>query len=463
VALLSALLVCCVTACVTTPAPRPGEGAAPSVNVILIVLDTVRADHLSCYGYPRRTTPELEWFARRATRYLRAQAPAPWTLPSHASLFTGLYPFEHHAHSVDVARPTREMRSDGLFTNVRPLAPEARTLAEVLRDRGYLTGAQVANVVFMTRKFGVAQGFEQYSALSGRAPLITRGAMHWLNRRARDPERRERPFFLFLNYMDAHAPYNTSPVPGLFDHEVPDDAMATIMQLYPKVLRPDRSAPPELIKLANEQYDLGVANADQGLGLLFRYLEEQGLFDSSLIVATSDHGEYLGEHDLIEHSKDVYQEALWVPLLIKRPGQRRGRDEPRLISLTHVPGLIMEVLGGENPFPHRWPAPVAYAENHFARVKDLEARWGYRFQRERFVIFRKHWKYIESTDGAHELYDLRRDPQELHDLREQYPRRAAALRRRLLRVLEAAPPAPTFVPRPIDEDEAERMRSLGYL
>jgi len=157
------------------------DGAKQPPNVLLITLDTLRADHLGCYGYDKPTSPNIDRFAARATRFERALATAPWTIPTHASLFTGLHPYEHEAHSFDVRMPA---------FNVYPLPSEHKTLAEALRSEGYATAGIVANSAYLSSQSNIDQGFDMWDAQHRKAPEINARAFAWLD------EHKERPFFL---------------------------------------------------------------------------------------------------------------------------------------------------------------------------------------------------------------------------------------------------------------------------
>ncbi|MBN2056180.1 sulfatase [bacterium] len=437
--------------------------ASTPASVILLVLDTMRADHLSLYGHQPRTSPHLEALATESTLFTRAMSPSSWTLPGHASLFTGLYPFEHRAHTVATGPGITHPREDRITTNVRPLAENYLTLAEWLRGKGYDTAGVVANTVFMTPKYGLSQGFDHYDVGQDRVEGINARVLRWLDgHTATAPDT---PFFLFVNYMDTHRPYNTKPVPGLFDHDVPRNSGRTLGQLYNAVMPQPEVMPDDLIELANEQYDTAAANLDAGLGVLFDALRQRAVFENVLLIVTADHGEYLGEHCLVEHSKDVYQEALWVPLIIKAPGQRRAMREDQLISLVHLPNIILSLTGNDetSPFPYHWPEQAIFAENHFARLKDLRAQWGNRFDRRRFVIFEDRWKFIHSTDERHELYDLCADPMDTVDLMAARPAIAGAMDANLRERIPVVVDDSDFKPHELSDEDISQMRSLGYL
>jgi arylsulfatase A-like enzyme len=432
--------------------------------VVLVVLDTVRADHLSCYGYPLPTTPAIDAVAAAADRYTHARATAPWTVPSHASMFTGLAPFEHGAQARKVDGRVREF----------PLADEHLTLAEALRARGYRTGAVVANRVYLGARLGFAQGFDYWEERPGRhgnrrgRPDATRLALDWIARG--DPEL---PFFLFVNAMDAHRPYNVAPLPperaAALPAPDPADPGRLLDQLVHAVLESEAPPDPELVRRVVSQYDVGLAHADLAVGELVEGLRRAGRWDDTLFVLTSDHGEYFGEHDLVEHSKDVYEPALAVPLVVKRPGQREGRVIAERVSLAELPALVAASIGGETgrALAEALPtadASLAFAELRYTRERDLGRPYGVRFDRERTVVYRGPYKAILSSDGQSELYHLGDDPGEQTDLVERRPelaRELLAIARRARERGEAGAGAPAAVE--FSDEELERLRELGYV
>ena len=427
-------------------------------NIILISMDTLRADHLACYGHEVPNSPVLDGFLESADRWTEAYATAPWTLPSHASMFTGKYPFAHGAHTFRIEQPGR---------NVSPLDEENVTLAEVLRDLGYDTGAFVANKHFLAERFLVNQGFQTFHVFKGkdmaRADKVHSRAFPWLM------EERDQPFFLFLNYMDTHRPYHSTERPGLFDFPVGVDSGEILGRLMEPILTRDGGDHSVDLTQLRAQYDTSVANLDALLGELFALLESRGVFDNTLILITSDHGEYFGEHDLLEHSKDVYQEALHVPLLVKAPHQAEGAVIDSPISVASIPGLVFDHLPpamADQAFqamPRLDLSEGIIAENYYSRSRDLFDRpWGDRLHRVRRALFADGWKYIHSSDGIHELYHLARDPKEQRDLLEAEPTRAAAMRATLDGLLTEIRDADLGDTPEYSEEELNALEQLGY-
>jgi arylsulfatase A-like enzyme len=420
--------------------PEPEKGR---MNVLLLVMDTVRADRLSLYGYPRDTTPNLKRIARLGVRFDQARSPAPWTLPSHASMFTGLWP-----HQTGVSESC-------------PLDDDFTTLAEYLAGRGYLTAGFVANTFFCNSWFGLGQGFAHYedfydedevvsvtetlrtSALGrgavrlARLPLggnrtrktaaqINQDFLEWLAEQDQD-----RPFFAFLNYFDAHAPYR---VPEECDHhfgrtaETPEE----IDVLEGWEIRPKRNVPGDEATLANDAYDDCLGYLDAQIGKLFDELASRGLLENTLVVITSDHGEELGEHGLFGHGRSLYGQEVHVPLLILHPGGPRGRVVHDPVSLRDLPATFLDLLGyaGDSPFPggslarhwkpaprhdHTQPSPAFSEVALRAKVSKNPTRapaWRGPMQ----SLAAEGMAYVRNADGRAELYDTENDPAEAHDL-----------------------------------------------
>lgn len=431
---------------------------AEAPNVVLIVLDTVRADHLSCYGYDRLTTPHIDALCDSAVRYTHCRATGPWTLPSHASMFTGRFPYQHRART--------EAEPDGGLQEL-PLSFEHWTLAESLASTGYRTGAFVANAAYLREEFQLDQGFEHYVVEREPALEKNKAAFEWM-------DDGEGPFFLFLNFMDAHRPYNTRPI----DEEraqafAPDGVVhsATLLdQLYAEVMGQGREGSADIVEELVARYDTGIANADLAVGEIVARLKERGLWEQTLLIVTSDHGEFFGEHGLVEHSKDVYEEVLHVPLVVKWPGETSAvRVAEDLISIADVPALVMESMPEDfdaeqrGLFKRSSLPDLSLAENNFSRSKDLRSAYGQRFMRERRVLYSGKHKLILSSDGGNELYDLDADPGEATNLFEQRPKVAKRLSMALKQYVTANPgEIDRAQPVQLDSQALQDLKALGY-
>jgi arylsulfatase A-like enzyme len=299
-------------------------------RVLLIVHDTVRADPLSLYGYPHRTTPTLDALGAEAMVYTHAIAAGTWTPPSHASLFTGLMPSEHRVGHV------REEIGSG----IRALDPGVPLLAEAMAASGYRTAAYVANYGFLDPVFGLARGFEDYKRENLRpADRLAARVSGWIERN------RPGPFFLFLNVMDAHGPHKAPP--GYDRMFGPADGLP-----HPKA--PDGPDPVEAARRIM-QYDGEIRWIDDQLARIFDALRRVGRWDETMIVVTSDHGELFGEDGRWGHGGDPIFPLVHVPLIVKYPqGQPRGRDD-RPVSLAAVPATALTVAG-EPALPDTEPA-----------------------------------------------------------------------------------------------------------
>jgi len=430
-----------------------GPAADPPPNVVVIVLDTLRADRLGCYGHSGGLTPALDELAAGATLW-RARSSSPWTVPSHASMFTGRDPHAHGAHSFDA----RTLEVD----NCHPLAQEHVTLAEVLREEGFATGGVVANAAYLKGAFGLHQGFETWQIERERAGVLNREALEWI-----DGREEGRPWFLFLNYMDTHRPYNVEARPGEYEYTPLEFPAKLLEQLYQRVIV-EGQEPGEIGAVVEAQYDRAVRNLDRALGELFDALRARGAWENTLVVVTSDHGEYFGEHDLVEHAKDVYEEALDVPLIVKAPGQMEGAVEETVLTSTHLPRLVLDTIGIGARHAQTFPRAVGegelVAENYYSRLPDLlhpDPEVRERFRRVRTALYRGEWKLLHSSDGEHELYRLDVDPREERNLILDEPDRAGEMARALEALLAAGRYETDSTVR-MDPSHREDLEGMGY-
>jgi arylsulfatase A-like enzyme len=412
----------------------PAMPGAP--NVLFIVLDTVRADSLSLYGYIRATSPHLDCLAQRGVRFDHARTPAAWTLPAHASMFTGRWPYELSA------RPDR------------PLDAAFPTLAEFLRDHGYATAGFAANTYFCSVWYGLGRGFLHYedvaltpleilrSSIMGRylvrkvspynrsrptayferkdAATINREVLDWVSSRPKD-----RPFFAFLNYYDAHDPYLTpNRAPRHFGRTPTSAKEFAMLREWLKVDK--RKLPPRAIELARDCYDDCIACLDDQLGRLFAELAARRLLDNTVVVITADHGELLGEHGDFGHGQSLYRQVVNVPLLIVGP--RRvppGTVVSTQVTTRDLPATIVDLVGlaQESPFPGQTLARH-WSSSHQTVVSDellltetadeiSKAAIGARSARS---LVDRNKLYIRNKDGREEMYDLANDPSESRDL-----------------------------------------------
>ena len=393
-------------------------------NVILISIDTLRADYLSSYGFERETTPNIDAIAREGVLFKNVVSPVPITLPAHSSMLTGTTPTVH-----------------GMHDNLSYRLPDANvTLAEMLKDRGFSTGAVISSFV-LDSKFNLSQGFDTYNDRFEEEHKIlqlnerkgdeaTRLALQWLER-----HQSER-FFFFLHYYDPHHDY----------------------------------APPEPFasEFVDDLYAGEVAFVDHCIGRIMEKLEDLDLVTSTLIVITSDHGEMLGEHGERDHGYFIYQSALRVPLIIKLPGKSTGmREVNQIVGLIDIVPTIAGLLGfdpptqvqGEDLSPWLEGDPVAGEPRHFYAESLAPSR--YYGASSLFGLVTRRWKYIQTTRP--ELYDLASDPEEAHNLAASDAARADAMKRRLAEILASQEPEGGESQFELDEASLERLEALGYL
>jgi arylsulfatase A-like enzyme/tetratricopeptide (TPR) repeat protein len=405
--------------------PDPGN-RPPMISVVLISVDTLRADHLSCYGYRRIQTMAIDSIAKGGTLFAQINSQVPLTFPSHVSLLTSTYPI-----------------SNGIEDNSEVLGPNAITLATVLKSQGYHTGAFVGGFT-LDRRFGLDQGFDFYdspfnlnrhegidpSDLKRVGEDVTKSAEAWLDKNAAGP------FFLFLHLFDLHTPY-----------ELPAEARA---------------------RFGNSGYDAELRYIDETLGQFRDFLREKNLLNKTLIVFLSDHGESLGEHGEATHGYFIYQSTLHVPLIIHWPdgtGPFPARiNEPaslldvaptilQFLDISRPPQFqgrsLLELLRSKTPHsPREVYSESLYAHNHYRCSPLRSLRDG-------------RYKYIEAPKP--ELYDLDRDPHELNNLYSHQRSLGLSLRERLLSLLARYSTAQPSRAHAVSPEVVERLSSLGYV
>jgi len=449
--LLSNLLV------LLDPAVRRLQGP----NIVLVVIDCMRADHAGCSGYTRPTTPVMDALARRGRLYRRAYANAPWTKPSVASLFTSLHPT---VHNVINAGSTMDR---GMLT-----------LAEVLRNRGYRTGFFNGGNVFLKPEFRFDQGFETYVYRPHRSSNAASVTGDFIRNVMESPGKR---FFAYLHYMDAHTPYTvhehnylfTDRTAGRFEPGNRQSGFNRVRALIENNMlgETDREHIAAL-------YDAQLRFVDENLGVVVGFLRRQGLLRNTVLIITSDHGEELFDHGSFEHGHTLYNELLHVPLIIAGAGVPPGAvAEPvRLIDLA--PTVL--TLAGEGGVPEVFQGTV------LPGMPGSTARSGPRpvfaggtlFGSEKYCLIQGDDKLIRnSTDTAGkwtlvgpaagvpaELYDLAGDPGERHNLAADGRTGPAAAERLLEQFISRAP---LFQRQDevavVDAEMRERLEALGYV
>jgi arylsulfatase len=435
------------------------QGARPTTpeHLILISIDTLRPDHLGSYGYARPTSPTLDAIARAGTRFANVTSASPWTLPSHVSLLTGLYPSRH-----------------GVKARHHRMTEATPSLAAMLKARGFQTmGA--SSVVTVSAHFGLDQGFETFRhfdefgvgadgeriIVNNAAPMVAQ-ALEWL--RGRDGRR----FFLFLHFYDVHSDFAPEPeYSRMFEAPYAGPIDGTTAQLV-RIRRDRTTIPAAGLKRLRDLYDAEIRQLDDTLGHLVAFLEAGDLLDRTLVVVTADHGEEFQEHGSVLHGRTYFQEVIAIPLLLRGPGVPVGVEDypasiidvvPTVLSLLGVdPSETVPDMDGVDLtalWRDREGLPrerVLYAEADHNNAEDDM----FRMAREgRFKLI------FDRLAGTSELFDLEADPAESDDLSARETARAEAMRAHLARFLTGEAIGADFGEP--DPEVIEALQALGYV
>ena len=473
------------------PALPPARAGAP--DVVLVVLDTVRAQDVSAYGYARATTPTLDGLAREGALFLDATSPSTWSLESHASLFTGRYPSSHGAHGEH-----------------RFLDDRFPTLAAVLASRGYETLCFTANA-WISDGLGLTRGFARQDLswrdegggaghLFGFLPrvlaklgveppdkgggTVVRHFARWVDERPTDGP----PSFVFLNFIEAHFPYHQ--LPDAYLSAFTDRPRRALRQLSLDLLAAQFGGrlddPARYREAALDMYDGGVLYTDHLLAQVVDALRRKGALERTILVVLADHGEVLGEHgDFFGHGPSLHEPMIRVPLVIRGPGVPAGVRVPAPVSTVGVFATILDLAGVEPPPTLQVGSLVPVVRGEPGGGPVLSERHDMRGMMPpgvkppsdplmradaRFRAYRQQrWKLVESSHGDAYLFDVEADPGEARDLAAERPAELARLRADLegvrlelglpaLDAERAAGPSPE-----LDAETTERLRQLGYV
>ena len=403
---------------------RRSVSAAPNIrHIVLISIDTCRADYLSCYGYKRPTTPNIDAVAAEGILFGNAISPVPMTMPSHSSMLTGTIPPYHGVHAnLDYQ-----------------LAASNITLPEVLAERGFKTGAIVSAFV-LDSQFGLDQGFHTYNdqfedahtavdISERKAGEATRFALEWLE------EQSGENFFLFLHYFDPHDDY------------VPPEPFAS--------------------QFADDPYAGEIAYTDHCIGQVVAKLKDLGLYDSTLIIITSDHGEMLGEHGERTHAYFIYQSAIKVPLIFKLPGRHKPQRVNDLVGIIDIAPTIYGLLDievtkgvrGQDLSPYFRPNSPTGVERSLYCETIEPTGFG---ANSLLALVSNRFKYIQTTHP--ELYDLLKDPAESNNLIDEQQQQAKTMKAELAEILAQSARQDSADNRmEMDDQTRQRLGSLGYV
>ncbi len=434
-------------------------------NIVLVTVDTLRADRLGCYGYPRATTPAADRLAREGTKFTQAIVQIPETLPSIVSMMTSAHPIDH-----------------GVRQNGYSLPPELPTLAEILKAEGWQTAAFVSSVI-LSPQTGIGRGFETYDVDcpipfllwplgQRRAKDTTDAAIAWLRRRTASADG---SFFLWVHYIDPHSLY-AAPEPFLdrfvkapYEGKVTGDP-EQFLQIVAKFLPLE----PADIEFLGDRYDGEVAYADAHLGRLVDALSNLGL-DHTLVVYTADHGESLGEHEYyFDHGEFLYDDQIRVPLIVRHPDLPRDNVVDQQVQAVDFMPTILDFAGvdagttlrGRSLLPlirgetqDRIPT-MAFSESDVCRENSIRSCAPEGIGGKLFSIRAGRWKLIQDPSGPIELFDLRADPVETRNRIEEETEVAQFLHEQLSAFIDGDAERGHF--QNLDPDVLAQLKALGY-
>lgn len=438
---------------------------SPPPNVVLVVVDTLRADRLGAYGDQRGLTPFLDELASRGTVFTNAYAPTSWTIPSIASLFTSRYPSQHNATTFNAV-----------------LSDDEITLAEKLAARDYRSGGVSANFL-IAPKAGLTQGFQDWqllvpaSGLKVRGEQVRRAGVSWLEQAL--GAARSGPLLLYLQYMEPHSPYEPPPLHA--ERFQPPDTTAEqvrVANVKMNAVRFNDISPAEAT-LLEALYDAEVATADDELRLMFEELERRGVLENAVVIITADHGEEFREHGKeLGHGTSLFEAVVRVPLIILAPGSGGGPPVADLVSLTDVAPTVLDLVGlePEPRFEGRSLVPLLTRQRGWRAwfrnsspppLRDVVLQLpptGSKFdvRRQQAGLVHGREKLLVDRRGATQLFDLAADPDEQTPL--ESDARHTALHGALNQQIEqlTARANAEHELQTIDDASKEKMRALGY-
>lgn len=446
-------------------------------NILWIVMDTVRADHLSSYGYQRETTPNIDAVAREGTRYENAISAAPWTIPSHASMFTGMYPSKHGTNG------------DWFWMDEK-----WTTVAEALGNTGYYTAAIINNGLLSKKNFD--QGFENFdiiyafnqqqiesllaktiqkiqdifqihSNILGNItikrlvrPVIDSGA-DLTNRQAKrymlDSSQKNQPLFLFLNYAEAHGPHGNTPDATIY---LDADTDPTTALIHNQITKQDfkfeyigddieTKKLEKKTQILKDLYDGDLHYLDSKIGELIKFMRSSHLLDQTIVIITSDHGENFGEHRKIDHLYDIHRTLTHVPLIIRYPKLfEPGKTKSEIVQLVDIFPTILDIVGNTEDLSKQIQGySLLSSKRHEIAISESTLKMTFhnideiRSENKNLDprLLGGDWYSIQSTEYEYifhalnqYLYNLTADPQEKHNLIDEEPEKAAEMRQMLI-------------------------------
>ena len=432
-------------------------------NIILITIDTLRADTLSCYGCERNTSPDIDKIAKQGIIFKNVIAPSSWTVPSMVSLFTSVYPINHG--SVQGAKKGDEVFKQEVFSG------ELLTLAEILKVDGYTTFG-VASNHHLQGKFGFARGFDYFRhLLSLSAPCVNEVIYSW-----KDDIAKSDKYFLWVHYIDPHWPY--TPREPWVNKYIPDE-QRFIMDLLTKIPDDWRKGVaylnnlienhPETVSILKTFYESEVNYVDRSIG---EFLQKLAPHEDTVIIITSDHGEAFWEHALLGHGGTLYQEVIQVPLIVKLPSGLQLTVAKESINLVDIMPSILHLLNINSPAQTLgrsfWESKGTFMRAKQVSLSEVSPDYSYseldRGARLKAIVTGQ-WKYIYNYKNKKEqLYNVTLDPLEQNNLSNKRREQCNRLNKRLSRWVSQSKKYPPGVkPIELSPQEEEKLKSLGYI
>lgn len=429
-ALLVLLALGLILAFVKGVYPKSANILAKKTNLIIIVLDGLQAKHLQSYGYPMNTTPNLDTFLNKSTLFTKTVSPSSWTVPTHMSIFTSMYPSEHKV--VNKFSDYDMKTQKGVIANLKNLSPDAITLAEILKKEGHVTGGFTGDAG-VGPQFGFNQGFDTYFETTGSFGGLDQSrpkAIEWLK------ENKDKPFFLFLHGYDVHGQHEPT---GNFDYRYvnkPYNGKYTGSKVEQGKLREQALASGKL-NLSDEDvafwraiYDEKINRMDLEFKEFMDQIEKMNILNNTVVVVLSDHGTEFYEHKSIDHGATLYSELVNVLFAIHQPGQKDGKKIDQLVSTLDLVPTVLNLLNIKNPVPNQTRGvdlTPAFSGRNVAHDVFSETDYRlYTFKRSLQTV--DGWKLILSLENdSKELYDLNSDPNEQVNLISKNPQKGYEL------------------------------------
>jgi arylsulfatase A-like enzyme len=444
----------------TRPSDASASRSAPPSerpNVVVYLIDALRADHLGCYGYDRPTSPRIDQFAHSGLLFSDAVAQSSWTLPSTASILTGRTPRRHGAMAVDMA-----------------IRPDVATLAERFQGAGYRTAAFVTNYLAST-EYGLARGFDHfrlYREEAGRraAVYLPSAALRRRVRRWLEREVDHGPFFLYVHATDPHWPYlpaarharpfRAAAMTDAEERRVVDASRSFFFGNEHHMERPT-SMPASRVAVLRDLYDGDVRAADEGFGRLLDDLAALGLLERTVVVLTADHGEEFRDHDGLGHGQTLHREVLHVPLVVRLPGGARGGERiARTVQHVDIAPTVLDLAGIDRSDDLEGRSLLDDAPPDVPVVLSQLDNLGFVFDGVTTPRLKAIRSLSDPTPGLAPItvYDREQDPDERRDVARIHPVFAGYARQQLRAAVAAVRPGP-----PVPPDKLERLRALGYI